>query len=251
MKEQYYGETIARAVMFSNDIDRVIKQLKNLLPKLDVDMAELVEVICETFLSYAQASFISNNGKSNIYMYLNYIGRSDILDEDAKAEHRHYYQTLMDMLNGDATNRCLTDFYRIELATRKQSKRYYNRALVPSDRIDSLVQKTNDSIEGDLSVLYGHLDLEDSVYAKKQVDFVISPTFIESARYLTYEYPGLVAERNFKNRLCSTLQTKEDYSRFYRKNVFRRMVLNKENAHLGKITFTRADKKLYKQVAGM
>ena len=91
MKEQYYGETIARAVMFSNDIDRVIKQLKDLLPKLDIDMADLVEVICETFLSYARASFISNNGKSNIYMYLNYIGCSDILDEAAKEEHRYYY----------------------------------------------------------------------------------------------------------------------------------------------------------------
>ena len=184
-------------------------------------------------------------------MYLNYIGCSDILDEAAKAEHRYYYQTLMTMLNGDATNRCLTDFYRIELAIRKKSKRYYNRALVPSDRIDSLVQKTNASIEGDLSVLYGHLDLEDSAYAQKQLDFIISPTFIESARYLTYEYSGLVAEGKFKNRLCSTLQTKEDYSRFYRKNILRRMVLNKENAHLGKITFTRADKKLYKTIVGM
>ena len=41
------------------------------------------------------------------------------------------------------------------------------------------------------------------------------------------------------------------YNKRFRRNVFRRLTLDKEEAYLGDIRFTKSDKQLYKKVAGM
>lgn len=251
MIEQYYGETIARSIMFSNDIEKSLKSLKKLLSKIDVDMSELMEVINETFLAYANAGFLSGNGKANIYMYLHFIGREVELSDEAKETYRLYYQSIINMLNNDVTDNNMEDFYRMELSIRKNASKYYNPIKVSSNKVSAMTEKTNQSIENDLDVLYSHLDLPDREYLGSQISYISSPMFIESARYLVYEYPCLVNEKKFKSRLCSTLETKELFNKIYRRNVFRRLSLEKENAHLGQIRFSRDDKKLYKQVAGM
>ena len=92
MKEQYYGETIARSVMFTNGIEGVLKQIRGLLPKINVNMSEMLTVINETFLSYANVNFLSGDGKTNIYMFLHFLAREIELDEEAKAVYRYYYQ---------------------------------------------------------------------------------------------------------------------------------------------------------------
>lgn len=251
MKEQYYGETIARSVMFSNDIDKTLKNLKELLFKMDVDMVEMLEIINETFFTYADAGFLSGNGKTNIYMYLHFISREVELSEDAKSVYKFYYQVLIDMLNNDVTDKSMDDFYRMELAIRKSAPKYYNHTMVSSSKISEMTNKVNASIESDLNVLYSHLDLPERDYLGRQISYISSPTFMDSARYLLYEYPGLVSEKRFKSRLCSTLETKEMFNKIYRKNVFRRLSLDKDKAYLGQIRFSRDDKKLYKQVVGM
>ena len=251
MKEQYYGETIARSVMFTNGIEGVLKQIRGLLPKINVNMSEMLTVINETFLAYANANFLSGDGKTNIYMFLDFLAREIELDEEAKAVYRYYYQDLIDMLNNSVTDKRTNDFYRMELAIRKHNNKYYSQTLVSEEKINGMSKRVNESIEGDLNVLFSHLDLKEMDYLKHQFDFVISPTFIDSARYLVYEYPGLVGEGKFKSRLCSTLETKEMYNKRFRRNVFRRLTLDKEEAYLGDIRFTKSDKQLYKKVAGM
>ena len=247
MKEQYYGETIARSIMFSNNIDTFLKKIEKFFYVTDVNIAEILEVINETFIAYANSGFLTNNGKTNIYMYLHFLSRIE-LPKEAKDIYKLYYQELMDILNNDITDQKINDLYRIELAIRNSNKKYYSRRVVSDKKVEMIIPSINDSIEADFNVLFKHLDATEQEYEDSQIGFITSSTFVESARYLMYEWPGLMEESNFKNRLCSTLEKKEQASKHFRRNIFR---LDKDDSYIGPVKFNSSDKRLYKQVSGM
>lgn len=251
MNVQYYGETIARSIMFSNNIDKLLKKIGEILPKINVNQAELLGIINETFLAYGSTGFISAQGKSNIYMFLYYISRNVELDDEARAIYMSYYSEIINMLNNSVTNKKKNEFYRMELSIRKNAKKYYNPDAVSDKKIEERETEINKSIESDLNVLFSHLSLPDQDFMKQQINFVVSPTFVESSRYLVNEFPSLISEKTFKRRLCSTLESKEFYSKRYRKNIIRRLTLDQEKTYLGQIKYTKDDKKLYKKVAGI
>lgn len=243
MKEEYYGKVIARSIMFTDEIENLVKKLESLLLKLNLNTPNLLEIIYETFLSYENKGYLTNQGKNNICFFLSFINQPGLLDDS-----NINCQEVIGMLKCVNFGNRLTKFYRHELAIRSDNQSYENPELVSDKKIERMVRTINISILNDLDVLFGLLDDTDLNYWNGQMRFIISPNFIESARYLMHENHSLVLDNNFKNRLCATLEIKESMSKKYHKNFFRRITLDKEYAYLGKIEFGKNDKSLYKRV---
>ena len=250
MKEQYYGEYFARAIMFTNEIDKTLEELKDILPKINIKMADLLEIMNETFLNYASNGFVTDKAKSNIYSFLHFVSRMQ-LDEETRQVYYLYRETIMDMLNGNKKDNRIEDFYRQELFVRKNKKEYFNRVQVPTAKIEELIPSINDSIVFDSKILFSHLEEDGASFRKQSIKYVSALHYVESARFLIYEYPCLIQEDNFKNRLCFILEQRFKLNREYRRNIFKRFSLDKENKHIGAISYGQDTKKLYKQVVGL
>lgn len=246
MKEQYYGEIIARSVMFSNCLEDFLSQLDKTLPRMKVNLTEVLGIANATFIEYADAGFLSDQGKGNVYMYLHWLNKRNLSDEERRICSL-YYPRIIDMLNNDITNENIEEFYRIELATRKNNKKYYNERTVSKKDVFEQSKNINNGIVFDFKVLYSNLDAPEQEYWNSQIELIASSNFIESARYLVSEYSGLMSEDNFKNRLCTTLEKKENMARKYRRT---KLSINKK-AKLKSATFNHSDKTLYKQISGM
>ena len=249
MKEQYYGETFARAIMFTDNIDKFLKKFEQTIIKLDVNFADVLEVINETFLAYASSGFVSDKAKSNVYFFLHSLTRMN-LGKEVYQIYNMYYQELLDMLNGETKDSKMLDFYRMELFVRKSKKPYLSSTKVSDAKIKDKIQDVNKSITFDSDVLFGHLDATDDEFSKHAIHYVTSPYYVESARYLVYEYPGLLSEGNVKNRMCSTLEQRDSLNKQYRKSMFRRFALDKTERHMSSLSYAQDNKKLYKQVVG-
>lgn len=249
MKEQYYGEYFARAIIFTNNIDKLLNRFETVISKLDVNMSELLETIHETILLYASNGYVTDKAKGNIYFFLHFISRMQ-LDSDVRQICSMYRKEMFDMLNGERKDSRINEFYRNELAIRKGNQVYLNRTLTPEQKLQSLIPKVNDGIVFDTEVLFSHLDESEEDFDKHSIHYISSPHYVESSRYLIYEYPGLMEEPNFKNRLCTILESRVELSKQYRKNIFKRFTLTRENQHIGTISYSRDNKKLYKQVVG-
>ena len=235
--------------MFTNEIEKTLEVVKEILSKIDVNMADLLETMSEMFLSYASNGFVTDKAKNNIYFFLHFVSKMKI-DKEASQVYYLYYEAIIDMLNGDKKDTRIEDFYRQELFVRKNKKEYFNRVQVPSTKIEEQIPLINESIVFDSKVLFSHLEEDGASFRKHSINYISSPYYVESARYLTYEYPGLLQEDNFKSRLCFILDRRVKLNKEYRRNVFKRFSLEKVNKHIGTISYGRDAKKLYKQVVG-
>ena len=86
--------------MFTDNIGKFLKKFEQIIKKLDVNFADMLEVINETFLAYASSGFVSDKAKGNIYYFLYALTRMN-LSTEAYQICNMYYQEMLDMLNGE------------------------------------------------------------------------------------------------------------------------------------------------------
>lgn len=249
MKEQYYGDYLARSVMFANEINGLLAQLEKKLPILDINVSDLLKVMFETFMLYANEGFVSGKAKSNIYFFLDFIRKAKF-NCDIREVFNNYQNTILEMLNGESSDSRLSDFYRQELFIRRNSKMYLNPIAVSNKKVLSLAPAINDGILFDCDVLFSHLEENDSAFENQQIQYVASRDYVGSVRHILYKYPTIMSNPNFKNSVCSTLDRRTELNRQYRKGIFKRFSLDKTNRYTASISYSRENKKLLKQVIG-
>lgn len=243
MKDNYYSEVIARAIMFTKNINELLGLLEEIFKTFEDVLPDLLNDICMHFLEYGNKGYLSRDSKSNIYIYANSINRFGLSFYSLDA-HYEFYPDIIRMLNEEDLGKNIIQFYRQELSLRRNNKKFYSdeRLLLMADDIRS-------SIASDLGVLYTYSKLSDEEYKKRQLPFIASPQFAESVRYLTTKYPSILQNESFKNRVLETLEAKESVHKKYR-NPLKRFTLTHENTYFGQIRFKREDKKLYLKIKG-
>lgn len=240
MKKTYYGEILARSIMFSTDIHSFYPKLDYIISKMDVELSDVLEELFQMFLFYAECKYITNNSKSNIYMFMHYISRKPLGDK-AYRIYRAYYGEVMLMLNDVKCDKNLEEFYRYEISARSNKP----QQIITSQKIEREKQRINKSIEFDSEVLFNHLDEDDDTFDKRSINFVASPYYTESVRYLMNGYPKISDEPNFKNRVCMILEKRSNL-----KKRHRGFSLDKSNCCIRNMLARHDAKKLYKQVIG-
>ena len=241
MKEQYYGETFARTIMFTDDIEKFLKKFEQIVIKLDADFAEILEVINKTIFAYASSGFVNDKAKCNIYFFLYALNRINLSAEAYKI-YSMYYQEMITMLNSDTNDNKIMDFYRFELSVRKNKKAYLSSIKVPDSSIEKKIQDIKRSITFDSDVLVEHLSATDADFSNHQIHYVTSPYYVESFRYLIYKYPGLLNEESVKDRISSTLAQRDCLNKKYRKSWFVRFKLDKTEKHICSIKYGQDNK---------
>ncbi len=250
MKEQKYGENIARGVMFANNIGEYLKKMDAIIGKLDLDIIAIFPHIYETFLLYARKGYLTDKSKFNIYFFygkvINMITKNSI--PGAYDILLNYEGRIMEILNNGEEGTHVEDFYRQELAVRKNNPAYFNTALRSTANITCLKEKVNSSIEFDTEVLFSHTEMTAEDFSKRKITLVSSSYYVESARYLLAS-SGMMLQKLAKDRMYTVLQDKMYLNKKYR-NPVTRFKLDREHQHMATRLFGSEAKKLCKQVYG-